>query len=128
MDRLTNAFGLLILFRGAAAIVGSPLAGAVYDATHSYDLSFYMAAVFFLISAVFSFLAPLMKRCVTVEEPPPIGDALTPIDEDEEEEEDDEDQDDEPPTMGVIPEIVETKPSPVNPEQKSPPHEIESCL
>ncbi|XP_018905157.2 uncharacterized protein [Bemisia tabaci] len=130
LDRLTNAFGLLILFRGAAAIVGSPLAGAVLDATHSYDLPFYMAALFFLISAMFSFLAPAMKRCVTVEEPAPIGDALTPIDEDEEEEEDDdEDQDDEPPTMGVIPEIVETKPSPVNPpERKSPLHEIESCL
>lgn len=62
LDKLTNAFGLLILFRGAATIVGSPLAGAVYDATSSYDISFYMAAVFFAISTVTSFLAPAMKR------------------------------------------------------------------
>jgi MFS family permease len=27
LDNLTNAFGLLILFRGAASIVGAPLAG-----------------------------------------------------------------------------------------------------
>jgi sugar phosphate permease len=30
LDNLTNAFGLLILFRGAASIVGAPLAGTNY--------------------------------------------------------------------------------------------------
>lgn len=62
LDKLTNAFGLLILFRGAAAIVGSPLAGAVYDATESYEIPFFMAAAFFGISAATSFLAPSLKR------------------------------------------------------------------
>lgn len=62
LDKLTNAFGLLILFRGAAAIVGSPLAGAVYDATGSYDIPFFMAAAFFAISTVTSFMAPALKR------------------------------------------------------------------
>lgn len=62
LDKLTNAFGLLILFRGAAAIIGSPLAGAVYDATKSYSASFYMAGAFFAISAITSFMAPMMKR------------------------------------------------------------------
>lgn len=62
LDRLTNAFGLLILFRGAAAIIGSPLAGAVYDATASYDIPFYMASAFFGISAATSFMAPTLKR------------------------------------------------------------------
>lgn len=62
LDKLTNAFGLLILFRGAAAIVGSPLAGAVYDATNSYDTSFFMAGAFFGIATITSFMAPMMKR------------------------------------------------------------------
>lgn len=62
LDKLTNAFGLLILFRGAAAIIGSPLAGAVYDATNSYDIPFFMASLFFGISAATSFLAPVLKR------------------------------------------------------------------
>lgn len=62
LDKLTNAFGLLILFRGAAAIVGSPLAGSVYDATNSYDIPFFMASVFFAISAATSFMAPALKR------------------------------------------------------------------
>lgn len=65
LDKLTNAFGLLILFRGAAAIIGSPLAGAVYDATQSYSIPFFMAGFFFLISTVTSFMAPAMKRCTT---------------------------------------------------------------
>lgn len=65
LDKLTNAFGLLILFRGAAAIVGSPLAGAVYDATQSYSIPFFMAGFFFLVSTVTSFMAPAMKRCTT---------------------------------------------------------------
>lgn len=110
LDKLTNAFGLLILFRGAAAIVGSPLAGALYDATKSYDVPFYVAGAFFAISAVTSFIAPCLKRFSTQEEQPMgDGDALTPIDEDEEE--------DEPITMGQgggrhIPKIVETASSP----------------
>ncbi|KAJ8962273.1 hypothetical protein NQ318_018252, partial [Aromia moschata] len=57
LDKLTNAFGLLILFHGAAAIVGSPLA------------------------------APCLKRASDADQPMGDGDALAPIDEDEEEDE-----------------------------------------
>lgn len=120
LDKLTNAFGLLILFRGAAAIVGSPLAGALYDATNSFSIPFYVAGGFFAISAITSFIAPCLKRFSNVEEPPVgEGDALTPIDEDEEEE-------DGPITMGQgkIPEIVETASSPAEREIK----QIESVL
>lgn len=126
LDRLTNAFGLLILFRGAAAIVGSPLAGAVYDATSSYTVPFLMAGGFFFISAITSFMAPAMKQCVAPEVRPPILDILTPIDEDDEEEEEEEGGE----GGMVIPEIVETTPSPIL--SKAPPRQeikqIESVL
>ena len=62
LDKLTNAFGLLILFRGAATIVGSPLAGALYDATQSYSIPFFVAGGLFALSAITSFAAPAMKR------------------------------------------------------------------
>lgn len=120
LDKLTNAFGLLILFRGAAAIVGSPLAGALYDATNSYDVPFYVAGAFFAISAVTSFLAPCLRHPSTDEQPMGDGDALTPIDEDEEEE-------DGPITMGRggnLPKIIETASSPADREIK----QIESVL
>lgn len=78
------------------------------------------------MSAITSFMAPAMKRCVTPATRPPILDILTPIDEDDEEEEDDETGD----NGMVIPEIVETTPSPVL--HKPPPRQeikqIESVL
>ncbi|XP_055705456.1 monocarboxylate transporter 14 isoform X2 [Phlebotomus papatasi] len=115
LDKLTNAFGLLILFRGAAAIIGSPLAGAVYDATQSYDIPFYMAGFFFLISTITSFMAPLMKRCVKATDAPAYPEeALTPIDEEPAEDLAD---DDEPITM--VPKIVHTAPSPSTEQPQS---------
>ncbi|XP_063381742.1 monocarboxylate transporter 12 [Cydia fagiglandana] len=111
LDKLTNAFGLLILFRGAAAIVGSPLAGAVYDATRNYDASFYMAAAFFLAATLTSFAAPLFRRKPDEVQQP--VDVLTPIDEDLEEA--DEDPDDTPITMGMrAPAITRTAASPTD--------------
>ena len=64
LDKLTNAFGLLILFRGVAAIGGPPIAGKLYDMSHNYALPFFMAAFFFFVSTVTSFVAPSMKRCM----------------------------------------------------------------
>ncbi|KAJ8911075.1 hypothetical protein NQ315_015247, partial [Exocentrus adspersus] len=126
LDKLTNAFGLLILFRGAAAIVGSPLAGALLDATQSYSVPFFVAGGLFAVSALTSFIAPCLKR-FSSEEVQPMGEAdvLAPIDEDEEE--------DEPITMGQgggrhVPKIVETASSPGEKEGKEEIQQKESVL
>ncbi|XP_061714242.1 monocarboxylate transporter 4 isoform X7 [Cydia pomonella] len=127
LDKLTNAFGLLILFRGAAAIVGSPLAGAVYDATRNYDASFYMAAAFFLAATLTSFAAPLFRRKPDEVQQP--ADVLTPIDEDLEEA--DEDPDDTPITMGMAraaPAITRTAASPTGPAPAAELSQRESVL
>ncbi|XP_055602325.1 uncharacterized protein LOC129751075 isoform X2 [Uranotaenia lowii] len=108
LDKLTNAFGLLILFRGAATIVGSPLAGALYDATQTYSIPFYVAGALFGVSAIFSFAAPFMKRFRKTDETPVHVEVLTPIDEGQED--DMADDDDKPITM--VPKIVQTAPSP----------------
>lgn len=52
LDKLTNAFGLLLLFQGIAAAIGSPLAGSFMDATGSYDASFYLSGSLILVSAI----------------------------------------------------------------------------
>ncbi|XP_070491852.1 monocarboxylate transporter 14-like isoform X1 [Chironomus tepperi] len=62
LDKLTNAFGLLIMFRGAAAIFGAPLIGGIYDLTNSYSASFFAAGGLFGVAAVFSFLAPVVAK------------------------------------------------------------------
>ncbi|XP_011504318.1 PREDICTED: monocarboxylate transporter 12 isoform X2 [Ceratosolen solmsi marchali] len=59
LERLTNAFGLLLLFQGLGATVGAPVAGAFKDWTGSYDASFYFAGALIVISAVICY--PLKK-------------------------------------------------------------------
>jgi len=62
LDNLTSAFGLLVLFRGVTSIMGPPLAGAVFDATQSYDISFYMAGGALILSSLVSFGAQMVQR------------------------------------------------------------------
>lgn len=52
LEKLTNAFGLLLLFQGIAAAIGAPVAGAFMEATGSYDASFYLSGSLILASAV----------------------------------------------------------------------------
>jgi len=63
LEKLTSAFGLLTMFRGAASIVGPPIAGAVFEATSSLNISFYLAGSFLLAAAVASMLADVVRRC-----------------------------------------------------------------
>ncbi|KAG5678545.1 hypothetical protein PVAND_008212 [Polypedilum vanderplanki] len=107
LEKLTNAFGLLILFRGVAAIIGTPLAGAIYEATQSYDIPFFTAGALFGLSAIASFLAPVAVKYRKQPESPVHIEVLTPI---EENDEDEDDENDQPITM--IPKIVKTVPSP----------------
>lgn len=60
LDKLTNAFGLLILFRGTAAIFGAPLVGVVSEIINVSP--FLIAGILFGVSAFFSFLAPVASR------------------------------------------------------------------
>lgn len=92
LEKLTNAFGLLILFRGAAAIVGTPLAGAIYDATNSYDIPFFTAGGLFALSTITSFLAPIAHKYKKQPESPMHVEVLTPIEENDEDEYDENDQ------------------------------------
>lgn len=92
LEKLTNAFGLLILFRGVAAIVGTPLAGAIYDATNSYDIPFFTAGALFGLSAIASFLAPVAVKWRKQPESPLHVEVLTPIEENDEDEDDENDQ------------------------------------
>ncbi|GFU52572.1 monocarboxylate transporter 13 [Nephila pilipes] len=62
LDKLTNAFGLLSLFRGGSCMLGPPIAGSIYDMTGSYDLPFFIAGVLLVVSAMISFLVPVAAR------------------------------------------------------------------
>ncbi|XP_068248337.1 uncharacterized protein [Palaemon carinicauda] len=62
LSQLTNAFGLLILFRGSASMVGAPIAGSIYDATKSYDVSFYSAGGLLFVCSLLHCLVPCVQR------------------------------------------------------------------
>ncbi|XP_058802122.1 monocarboxylate transporter 3 isoform X2 [Phymastichus coffea] len=59
LEKLTNAFGLLLLFQGLGATIGAPLAGAFKDFTDSYDASFFFAGTLIVLSAAICY--PLKK-------------------------------------------------------------------
>ena len=62
IENLTTGFGLLTMFRGAASVVGPPLAGAVFESTQNYSVSFWLAGGFLLAAGVTSALAGLARR------------------------------------------------------------------
>jgi len=62
LERLTNAFGLLLLFQGIAACIGAPIAGEFYTATGSYDYSFYLSGSLILLSAVICYPLNVINR------------------------------------------------------------------
>lgn len=62
LDKLTNAFGLLLLFQGIASFMGPPMAGWLYDITLSYNPGFILAGSTIAISGVMLFTIPPMQR------------------------------------------------------------------
>ncbi|KAJ8723438.1 hypothetical protein PYW08_003350 [Mythimna loreyi] len=52
LERLTNCFGLFLLFQGLGALIGAPIAGMLFDVTQSYAVSFYVSGGFILLSAL----------------------------------------------------------------------------
>lgn len=62
LDKLTNAFGLLLLFQGIASLVGPPLAGLLYDMTGSYSPAFLMAGIMIAISGIVLFAIPPTQK------------------------------------------------------------------
>lgn len=65
LDNLTSAFGLLVLFRGVSTLIGPPLAGSLYDATQSFDISFYISGLSLFLAAAVSVLVDVINRRAT---------------------------------------------------------------
>ena len=62
LEKLTSAFGLLGVFEGVGCIISTPIAGAIFDATDSFDPPFYMAAGFFILASVLGFLVQVIDK------------------------------------------------------------------
>ncbi|VDM92411.1 unnamed protein product, partial [Onchocerca ochengi] len=62
IEKLTNAFGLILLFQGIGTIVGPPISGQIADLTGSYDMSFVFCGAALLISGLMLVIVPRIER------------------------------------------------------------------
>ncbi|XP_076058903.1 monocarboxylate transporter 1 isoform X2 [Oratosquilla oratoria] len=62
MEKLTNAFGLLLMFQGIASLIGPPMCGALYDMTGVYDYSFLLAGSMIAFSGLMLFFIPCIWK------------------------------------------------------------------
>merc|ERR1719266_3197037 len=62
LDKLTNAFGLLLMFQGIASVIGPPIIGALKDSIGDYDAGFYFAGSMIFLSGAMLFAIPPLQR------------------------------------------------------------------
>jgi len=62
VDKLTSAFGLLLLIQGIATFVGPPIAGVMYDYSKRYDWTFGFCGICLFISGIMLFVVPFIRK------------------------------------------------------------------
>ncbi|RCN53273.1 transporter, major facilitator family protein [Ancylostoma caninum] len=62
LAKLTNAFGLLLLWQGVGTIFGPPIAGILADITNTYVWSFVFCGINLLISGLMLFCIPCIQK------------------------------------------------------------------
>lgn len=62
LDRFTTAYGLCLLCQGIGNLVGPPLAGWLFDVTGSWELSFFMAGGWIILSGLLMGIIPYTKN------------------------------------------------------------------
>ncbi|XP_067863855.1 monocarboxylate transporter 5 [Heptranchias perlo] len=62
VTRVRSSLGFSMFFAGIGCLTGPPAAGWLYDYTRTYDCSFYLAGVCYLLSAISLFLEPTARR------------------------------------------------------------------
>ncbi|PSN40793.1 hypothetical protein C0J52_07180 [Blattella germanica] len=62
LERFTTAYGLILLCQGIGNLLGPPIGGLLFDITQSWDLSFYMAGIWIIVSGLLTWLIPVTKN------------------------------------------------------------------
>ena len=58
LDKLTNAFGILLVFQGVATLIGPPTAGFMYDSFKSYTFPYLFTGSMIAISGFMCYFIP----------------------------------------------------------------------
>lgn len=67
LEKLNNAFGLLMLFEGIATFIGPPIVGFLYDVLHSYTPGFLLAGGMIGLSGLILFFMPALQKHISKE-------------------------------------------------------------
>lgn len=62
LEKLTNAFGLVLLFQGIASFIGPPIGGVLGDITGNYNPAFLLAGVSLSLSGLILVAIPPIQR------------------------------------------------------------------
>ena len=62
LENLTSAYGLISLFDGIGTIIGAPISGFIGNSVGSFDVTFYIASGFFILSSLFGLAAQILHR------------------------------------------------------------------
>ena len=62
LKNLSSAFGLMLFFQGLASLIGTPIAGGIFDIVGNYDYSFYVAGGLFILASILGFAAQFLHR------------------------------------------------------------------
>ena len=60
LERLTDCFGILQLYRGVVAIVGPPFGGFIAEVSGNFNVSFLIAGILMIISGIFQWVTFLV--------------------------------------------------------------------
>ncbi|GIY90396.1 monocarboxylate transporter 12 [Caerostris darwini] len=71
LDKLTNAFGILLVFQGVSCLIGPPITGWLYDGLGSYDPGFLMSGSMIAASGIMLFLVPCISKPPSIHLPDP---------------------------------------------------------
>lgn len=63
VDRLQNAYGLLMLFDGVALLIGPPIFSFIHEKTQSTTIGFLVAGAFLTCGGLVFFLIPIVEYC-----------------------------------------------------------------
>ena len=62
VENLSLALGYVMIFRGIGILSGPPTAGAVYDSSKSYNIPFYLAGGFIILSSLVLSIAAIFQK------------------------------------------------------------------
>ncbi|CAD5113872.1 DgyrCDS3036 [Dimorphilus gyrociliatus] len=68
LDKLSDAFGLILLFQGVATVAGPPIAGSIYDKTKSYVGPFALTGAMIGVSGFMLYAVPFVRRYIDKKE------------------------------------------------------------